>query len=218
MCFFVSRNFIRNGIVVMTFLILRRNIHVRRRENGCVSWGRVSVIPCLICFTTIFELQDTWNIIFFSLFSLFFRDCTKIRTASPASLSLYRHTGPSHLLQLLRTVESQNTVQKKCWWLVVLSWQDKNATNKKNKNKRTNNDFFCPPSLFGSLHLDWYFLLFTTSCNVFLPRTPFETSIAMSEKISIFIPQKNIAQQSCKCLKKWIVSSHTIPCLICALV
>ena len=52
----------------------------------------------------------------------------------------------------------------------------------------------------------------------FLPRTPFETSIAMSYKISIFIPQKNIAQQSCKCLKKWIVSSHTIPCLICALV
>ena len=71
MFFFVSRNFIRNGIVVMTFLILRRNIHVRQRENGCVSWGRVSVIPCLICFTTIFELQDTWNIIFFSLFSLF---------------------------------------------------------------------------------------------------------------------------------------------------
>ena len=57
---------------------------------------------------------------------------------------------------------------------MVLSWQDKNATNKKNKNKRTNNDFFsCPPSLFGSLHLDWYFLLFTTSCNVFFAKDTF---------------------------------------------
>ena len=156
----------------MTFLILRRNIHVRRRENGCVSWGRVSVIPCLICFTTIFELQDIWNIIFSFLFSHFFSWLYQNQD-SVTCLYLYRHTGPSHLLQLLRTVESQNIVQKKCWWLVVLSWQDKNATNKKNKNKRTNNDFFCPPSLFGSLHLDWYFLLFTTSCNVFFAKDTF---------------------------------------------
>ena len=152
---------------------------------------------------------------FFSLFSLFFRDCTKIRTASPASLQTHWAFSSAAAAENCRKSKYST---KKCWWLVVLFWQNKNATNKKNKNKRTYNDFFCPPSLFGSLHLDWYFLLFTTSCNVFLPRTPFETSIAMSEKISIFIPQKNIAQQSCKCLKKWIVSSHTIPCLICALV
>ena len=177
--FFVSRNFIRNGIVVMTFLILRRNIHVRRRENGCVSWGRVSVIPCLICFTTIFELQDIWNIIFSFLFSHFFSWLYQNQD-SVTCLSLYRHTGPSHLLQLLRTVESQNTVQKSADDLWCCLDKTRMPQIRKTKTKEPIMIFFAHLHYLVPFIWIGIFFYLLLPAMFFLPRTPFETSIVMS--------------------------------------
>ena len=115
---------------------------------------------------------------FFSLFSLF--SWLYQNQDSVTCLSLQTHWAFSAAAAAENCRKSKYSTKNSADELWCCLDKTRMPQIRKTKTKEPIMIFFCPPSLFGSLHLDWYFLLFTTSCNVFLPRTPFETSIAMS--------------------------------------